>query len=139
MSMTLANRLSWFFLVALGIVLVGFSASLYLLVRTDLYRQADDRLKTALHTLAAIAEVKPDGVEWEPQQRHLTLGQDDAADQVRWTAQDGAGRTLDRSRNLGAEDLFEVPVALPAAEESAVHLADRKGQPWRLRQQRLQP
>lgn len=137
--MTLANRLSWFFLVALAVVLVGFSASLYLLARTYLYRQADDRLETALNTLAAIAEVKPDGVEWEPEQRRLSLGQDDAAEHVRWTAQNGEGRILDRSRNLGAEDLFEYPVAVPVGEEPPVPLAYRMGQPWRLRRQMLQP
>lgn len=135
--MSLAGRLTVFFLVALALVLAGFSASLYLLAHRHLHRQVDDRLEAALQTLSAAAEVKPDGVEWEPQERRLNLGQGD--DQVRWEIHDDQGRAVGRSRNLGDETLFEGSAPLPAAEEPAVHLTYRGGQPWRLRQQRLQP
>jgi hypothetical protein len=82
--MSLAGRLTAFLLVALALVLVGFSVTLYLLARTYLYRQLDDRLGAALHTLSAAADVEPDGVEWEPQQGRLSLGQDADDAQVRW-------------------------------------------------------
>ena len=42
--MKLATRISIFFLTALAIVLIGFSASIYWLVQSHLYRQADERL-----------------------------------------------------------------------------------------------
>ena len=72
--MTLAARLSAFFLVALAVVLGGFSAALYLLARAHLHRQADERLAAALETLAAAVEFETDGLEWEPQQRRLSVG-----------------------------------------------------------------
>src|SRR5262249_30610559 len=97
-----------------------------------------DRLEAALHTLTAVAEVKPDGVEWEPHDRRSIPGQDSAADQVRWTVHDGQGRIVDRSVNLGAEDLGVGPLAELTGEEPMVHLVSRNGQPWRLRQQRMQ-
>ena len=53
--MTLTARLSAFFLGALAVVLVGFSASLYLLARAYLHREVADRLEAALDTLTAAA------------------------------------------------------------------------------------
>ena len=52
--MSLVTRLSTFFLAALAVVLVGFSLSLYLLARTYLLGQAEERLLTALATLEAL-------------------------------------------------------------------------------------
>ena len=43
--MSLATRLSAFFLVALALVLAGFSGTLYLLARTYLVGQLDERLQ----------------------------------------------------------------------------------------------
>jgi heavy metal sensor kinase len=135
--MTLAARLSAFFLAALALVLVGFSASLYLLARAYLDRQADDRLTAALETLAAATDVDPAGLEWEPEERHLTLGRDAAADQVRWAVHDEHGRPVDHSANLGADDLPPAdPAALPA-DAPAFRLIDRGGQPWRVAQRCL--
>ena len=72
--MSLATRLSAFFLAALAVVLLGFSATLYGLARGYLYRQLDERLVAALDTLEAAVDVEPDGLEWEPNDRRLTLG-----------------------------------------------------------------
>ena len=136
--MTLAGRLAAFFLAALALVLIGFSVSIYLLARTYLHRQVDDRLESALDTLTAAAEVKPEGVEWEPQQLRLTLGQDSDVTQVRWVVYDEQGRRVDHSRNLGAEGLFEESVPV-ATDESVGHQTDHKGQPWLLRQRTTSP
>jgi two-component system, OmpR family, sensor kinase len=46
--MSLATRLSAFFLVALALVLAGFSGTLYVLARTYLVGQLDERLQHAL-------------------------------------------------------------------------------------------
>jgi heavy metal sensor kinase len=96
--------MSAFFLVALALVLAGFSATLYLLARSYLHRQAEERLVAALDTLDAAVEREPDGLDWEPREHHLTLGQDAAPDQVRWAVHDAAGRLVDRSANLGPDE-----------------------------------
>jgi signal transduction histidine kinase len=101
--MTLTGRLLSFYLTALAVILLGFSAGLYLLARTYLYRQVDNRVNAALETLVAAAEINSEGVEWEPNERLLALGEDSAEDQVRWLIRDDSGRMIDCSRNLGAD------------------------------------
>ncbi|HKI35272.1 MAG TPA: ATP-binding protein [Gemmataceae bacterium] len=119
--MSLTTRMSAFLLGVLAVVLAGFSTTLYLLARTYLHRQVEERLTTALDTLVAAAEMEPDGIDWEPNVHHLTLGQDGAADQVRWFVRDGEGRVVDRSANLGADD--------PLTEDSPA---------WRVLERRLE-
>jgi signal transduction histidine kinase len=130
--MSLASRLSAFFLVALGAVLAGFSATLYALASHHLYLQVDERLDAALATLAAAAEVGPGGVEWEPDERELGLGRDPGADQVRWVVRDDRGRVLDRSANLNPRRLPpETPVP-PVGRTQG-----RDGRPWRAKDRRV--
>lgn len=101
--MSLTTRLSIFFLGTLAFVLVGFSVTLYVLAHNYLYRQIDDRLEAVLNTLAASADVGPEGVEWEPRARRLSFGQDFADDQVGWVVRDNHGNELERSGNLSAD------------------------------------
>jgi heavy metal sensor kinase len=108
---SLATRLSAFFLAALAVVLLGFSGTLYLLARNYLLRRMEERLESALDTLAAAAEQEPDGLEWEPHDRDLALGRGPGADQVRWEVRDEGGRLLGRSPNLGGE--LEFPDGVP--------------------------
>ena len=98
--MTLSRRVSVFFLSALAIVLVGFSAALFLLARTYLLRQADARLDSALATLEACAEMDEEGLEWEPTHRPIAVGLSSEPGEPRWMVQDERGRVVDRSRNL---------------------------------------
>ena len=100
--MSLATRISAFFLVALALVLVGFSGTLYFLARTYLVRQLDDRLTLALDTLEASVDIEPGGLEWEPTDRQMTLGVDQGDDAVRWAVSDGRGTPVDRSANARA-------------------------------------
>jgi heavy metal sensor kinase len=102
--MSLTGRLSAFFLGALAVVLAGFSTTLYLLAQTYLHRQAEERLSAGVETLVAAVEIEPDGLDWEPREHHLTLGQDAAADQVRWVVRDGDGSLVECSANLGPDD-----------------------------------
>jgi heavy metal sensor kinase len=95
--------MSAFFLLALAVVLVGFSASLYLLARSYLHRQAEERLSAALDMLDAAVERESDGLDWEPQAHRLALGQDGGPDQVRWAVHEAGGALVDRSANLGSE------------------------------------
>jgi heavy metal sensor kinase len=105
--MSLTGRVSAFFLGALAVALAGSGAALYAITATYFARQAEERLTAALDTLASAAEVNPPGVEWEPNDRNLTLGQDPGDDAVRWTVHDAAGRTVAESPNLGGADLAD--------------------------------
>ncbi len=135
--MSLSARLSTFFLGALALVLVGFSTTLYLLGRSYLYHQVDERLQAAMDTLVAAAEMEGRGVEWEPNERHFTLGQQAGEDQVRWIVRDERGQAVDRSANLGSEDPLRL--SWPAlSEETAGLVVLREGQPWRVSQRRVQ-
>jgi heavy metal sensor kinase len=93
--MTLASRLSLFFLGTLAAVLVGFSLGLYGLARSHLNRQVHERLQAALAVLAAAAEIEPDGIDWEPHQRGLTLGSGEEV--IRWLVTDSQGQPIDAS------------------------------------------
>ena len=97
--MSLATRLSAFFLIALALVLTGFSGTLYVLARTYLVRQLDERLQQALETLEASVDIEPGGLEWEPADRRMTLGMEPGESAVRWAVRDGKGALVDRSSN----------------------------------------
>ncbi len=102
--MSLSTRLSLFFLTALAAVLLGFSTTLYLLARSYLDRQLDERLEKALDTLEASVDVETGGLEWEPQDRRLTIGVDSGVEDVRWVVQDATGGLVDRSANARGGD-----------------------------------
>ena len=116
--MSLATRLSAFFLVALALVLAGFSGTLYVLARTYLVGQLDERLQHALDTLEASVDIEPGGLEWEPADRQMTLGVEHA-DQRRalggprrpWRAGGPFGECKPRelSLRLGAGGLAHEP------------------------------
>ena len=48
MILSLAGRVSAFFLATLAVAFVGFSLALFFLVRADLYGRIDERLASAL-------------------------------------------------------------------------------------------
>jgi hypothetical protein len=64
--MSLAARLSGFFLAALALVLGGVSVTLYLLANAHLHRDLDERLGLALDAMATSVDVEPGRVEWNP-------------------------------------------------------------------------
>jgi two-component system OmpR family sensor kinase len=97
--MTLTRRFSLFFLSTLAAVLVGFSATLYVLARTYLLRQVEDRLEAALDILSATAEVKPDGVEWESGDRPVALAPPPGAEAIAWRVCDDRGQVIDGQRD----------------------------------------
>ncbi|QDV35824.1 sensor histidine kinase [Tautonia plasticadhaerens] len=135
--MSLATRLSAFLLAALGVVLLVFSCSIYVAARAYLDRQLDERLEAALDTLEASVDIEPGGLEWEPDERRITLGVDPGIEQVRWAVLDGRGRPVDRSENAGP-DAFPPPGSAPAFsgghEDSSVFLV---GDGWRMAGRRL--
>jgi signal transduction histidine kinase len=131
--MSLTTRLSAYFLTALALVLLGFSTVLYLLVRRHLVDQTNQRLETAMQTIIAAVEVHADDVEWEPLERHITLGEDPGDDQVRWLLHDAEGRLIDCSRNLETFQRAE------RDSDDAASIADASGSlGWRVLGRRLQ-
>jgi heavy metal sensor kinase len=97
--MTLTVRLSLFFLAALAAVLIGFSTTLYFLARTYLHRQIENRLQAALDVLSATTEVKTNGVEWESEERPVTLAAPPGEEPIAWQVRDDRGRTIDGRYN----------------------------------------
>ncbi|QJW99939.1 sensor histidine kinase [Frigoriglobus tundricola] len=104
--MTLTARLSLFFLAALATVLVAFSVALYAIADYHLHRQLDDRLRAEVLQMAAAAEVKPDGVEWEPHSRPHALSSSSFGEELYWVLTDGAGNVIDRSPQPDAPQLL---------------------------------
>src|SRR5262249_5079128 len=133
------GRFSGLFLSGLGLVLIGFSLALYAAARIYLERQVRDRLDAALAVLAAAAEVHADGVEWEPQERVLPLGQESGADRLRWMVFDEKGHRVDHSRNLADADLTAAWTPQPGTGELPAHLVDRRGRAYRGSQRRIRP
>ncbi|MEO6810694.1 MAG: HAMP domain-containing sensor histidine kinase [Isosphaeraceae bacterium] len=135
--MSLSTRLSLFFLTALAAVLLGFSATLYMLGDSYLSRQLDERLEKALDTLAAAIDVETEGLEWEPEDRRLTLGVDPGIEYVRWAVQEGDGGLVDRSMNVqNGEFPPEVGLAtLPEVPNDETSIGNVPG--WRLARRHL--
>lgn len=135
--MSLARRLSLFFLASLAVVLLGFSSTLYLLARSYLTEQLDVHLEKALDTLEASVDVEVDGLEWEPKDRRITAGMDPGIEHVRWAVQDGGGQVVDRSPNARPGE-FPPPIGrgvLPEMPDDATALGDVPG--WRLARRHL--
>jgi signal transduction histidine kinase len=137
--MSLAGRFSALFLAALGSVLLGFSTALYVAARVYLDRQLGERLAAALAVLAAAAEVHPEGVEWEPQERILPLGQESGPDRLRWMVFDEDGHRIDHSRNLVDAELSPDWTPRPGDAMLPARLVDRRGRTWRIAQSTVRP
>jgi heavy metal sensor kinase len=134
--MSLTARLCTFFLGMLALVLVGFSATLYGLARSELYRKLDDRLTSALDMLAAAVEVDEQGLlEWEPHERPLLPGLEAGEDHVRWTVCDQEGVGAGHSKNLGPE--IREGDWPPLPDDLTSQVVDHQGQPWRFMRRRI--
>ena len=135
--MKLATRLSAFFLIALALVLTGFSGTLYLLARNFLVRQLDERLLSAVDTLEASVDIEPGGLEWEPADRQITLGVDQGPTAVRWVVRDGRGELVDRSANVNTSRFPSAwqPASWPSHPIDATAFGVGAG--WRLAGRRL--
>lgn len=91
--MTLTNRLTLFFLVALAAVLAAFSVTLYALALVHLGQQVDERGEASLDALAAAVELEPDGLEWNPGE-HMLLPATRGEPTV-WAVFDSQGQAVD--------------------------------------------
>jgi heavy metal sensor kinase len=136
-TMTLTTRLSVFFLAALTLVLAGFSTTLYLLAKSYLHRQVDERLEAALETLSAAVEENPQGVEWEPDERRMSLGRDTSPSQVRWVVTDPEGRVVECSPNSQGDDFLPDVSRRLVSDPANDHVEDYGGQTWKTLQRRV--
>jgi signal transduction histidine kinase len=100
--MSLSVRVSAFFLTALAVVLLGFSATLFTLAWIELHHQAEERRRGALETLVASAEVEPGGVEWEGKERVVSVANGEGF--LCWVVQDERGQVIDHSPGLADND-----------------------------------
>ena len=128
--MTLAGRVSAFFLAWLGLSLAGFGAAAFFVVRADESRRLDDRLRAAADVLVAAAEVEADGVEWEPHERVVSLRHGPGHERPAWVVLDDRGRPVDGS----GDDRAAWLAADPSAGER--HAPD--GAAWRVVRTRLE-
>ena len=135
--MSLTGRFSALFLGTLGLVLALFSMVLYVSANVYLNRRVADRLDASLAVLAAAAELHPAGVEWEPQERALALGEDAGPERLRWIVFDDRGRRIDHSRNLVDVELTADWIPRPGGAALPSRLADRLGRTWQVAQRRL--
>lgn len=135
--MTLTTRLTVFALTALAVVLAGFSTALYLVASDHLHRRADERLTAAASVLVAAAEVKPDGVEWEPAERRLPVGSGAGGDGVAWLVTDPDGKAVDRAVPADAADfLADAAAHLRETQRPAKKVRWQEGR-WLVRQERV--
>jgi HAMP domain-containing protein len=95
--MTLSNRLTVYFLAALAVVLAAFSVALYMLAHAHLSKQLDERVATTMDTLIALAEIEPDGLDWEPELRRLPAHWE--GDPPAWAIYDENGARVDGSHD----------------------------------------
>lgn len=134
--MTLAFRLGSFFLVALALLLGGFSAALYLLARTHLQRDLDERLSVSLDALAAAAEIEPDGIEWRPGLHRPPEATHADEEPVSWAAFDERGELLNR---VGDGDFGGTLRMGPEVGHVHMTFVDPAERRWRVVVRRLVP
>jgi heavy metal sensor kinase len=135
-DMKLVNRVSAFFLVALALALVAYSAAFYFLARNYLNRQFDDDLHSALQILAASVEVEPDDVKWHPAEHGIDLNQQ-ILSEVIWVVCDERGQTVDRSPRASRTEAALAPVLEYAQSVHTEAFAPFELGEWRVMQTEL--
>ena len=138
--MSLATRLSAFFLAALALVLAGFSGTLYLLARTYLVRQLDERLAARPGHARGRGRHRAGRPRVGAGRPAIAAGRGPRRRaHVRWAVRDGRGALVDRSANAGRGEFPAdwSPAAWPA--EPAGRDGLRATAPgWRLAGRRLE-
>jgi two-component system, OmpR family, sensor kinase len=137
--MSLTRRFSALCLVLLIVVLLGFSTAVYVSAWIYLDRQVRERVDAALAVLAAAAEIHPKGIEWEPQERVLPLGQKAGPDRLRWLVFDDRGREVDHSRNWTDSELAAQSTGPTATSEITERVVDLENTTWLVVRRRIRP
>jgi signal transduction histidine kinase len=108
-----------FLLAALAAILLVFSVSLYGAARWYVSRETEERTNTAAATLVAAVDIEPDSVDWEPSDRHVTIGPGPLGGTVYWFITDAQGHAVDHSPQPGTDDLLAGVGAQTGPEPSA--------------------
>jgi heavy metal sensor kinase len=138
--MSLATRLSAFFLAALALALAGFSVTLYLFAGAHFQRDMDERMTMGLDDLLHSVVIDSDEVEWKPGARPRIPGEHPQDDPVRWAVYDDRGRVVDRCWKLGDDDLAAIAAMAPGYRRHIhAQFVDRRGESWRLVVRRIGP
>ncbi len=112
--MTLVNRVSTFFLVALAIGLIVSSCAVFFSIRYYLYSEFDAQILTGMRVVGAAIEAEEDGVKWQPSEHTIGVGDDLEFDDVRWIIVDEQGRQIDHSANLNlSQETIDTVASLP--------------------------
>ena len=106
--MSLATRLSGFFLAALATALVAFSVALFLLAWAHLQHDFDEALTRTLDTLSNSVDLDSDEAKWRPSPRPAIPEAHPGEGPVRWAVFDDRGRPVDRTWDLGSADLTRI-------------------------------
>ena len=137
--MSLTRRFSALCLTVLAVVLLVFSTAVYVSARIYLDRQVRERVEAALAVLAAAAEIHPKGVEWEPQERDLPLGQETGPDRLRWLVFDDHGGRVDHSRNWTEAELDREGADQTSTSEMPERVVDHSKKTWLVFRRRVLP
>ena len=135
--MSLAARVSGFFLFTLALVLAGVSVTLYLLSSAHLHRDLDERLGLALDMLTTSVDVDPGRVEWNLGARPEVLVVQPDETPVFWLVADHVGTTVDRTWDVGSADLLALAKLAPTAGHSHETHTDSRGGRWRAALRRI--
>ncbi len=98
--MSLTNRVSIFFLAALGIILAIYSLAFYTVTREHIDNQFSSEMRGVLHSLVAAAEVEETEVKWQPLEHTINVGVHDEFGEVQWVVLGDDNLIVERSRSL---------------------------------------
>ncbi len=135
--MTLVNRVSTFFLVALAICLIGFSLTMSLFIRHHMLAEFDAHLRSSLNILSAGLEAEEDSIKWQPNEHTIELGNEHKQNEIRWILVDEQGLVIDRSDNLSPTDKTDVMLLKLAETQHAPSFDVTQRGPWRYLQKEL--
>lgn len=136
--MSLTNRVSTFFLAALGVILAVYSLVFYTVTREHLSAQFESELRGILNSLIAAAEVEETEVKWQPLEHAIDFGAHDEFGEVQWFVVGDEGLIVERSRYADADFVARATstAAAPSAEDrSAVIEETTEG--WAMMSQRV--
>lgn len=116
--MTLVNRVSAFFLVALAVSLLVSSCAIFFSIRYYLFSEFDSQVLTGMRVVGAAIEVEEDGVKWQPSEHTIGVGDDLEIDDVRWIIVDENGREIDHSANMNhSQEAIDAIQRLPKSTQ----------------------
>ncbi len=138
MTTRLSTRLTIYYVVSIAVILTGFSAVLYGMATKHLYRQVDERIESALNTLTAAAEIGPEGVTWEPEERRLSFGRRSLEGRLSWRIADERGERIDGSATGEIDHILARVGSVNGPPRRSASLTDNTGVRWRTMSRRLE-